>query len=129
MYSSPAENAADYKSNHLNADIDQASPHRLIQMLMQKLSTNLVQADSAMGNEMTARKGELISSSISIIDCLRASLSFDQTNGVAENLDRLYDFMNRELLQANLHNDCERLRTVSALVGEIKSAWDQIDTA
>lgn len=127
MYSSSADQAADYKSNHLNADVDQASPHRLIQMLMQKLSTNLVQADNAMGNEMTARKGELISNSISIIDCLRTSLSFEQTNGVAENLDRLYDFMTGELLQANLHNDRKRLGHVKALITEIKSAWDQID--
>ncbi len=119
--------AADYHTNHLQADIEAASPHRLIQMLMQRLVRNLQQADKAMERELTARKGELISASISIVDCLRASLSFDNKAGVADNLDRLYEFVSRELLLANLQNDRIRLAGALSVITEIKSAWDEID--
>ncbi len=119
--------AQDYKSNHAQADIEAASPHRLIQLLMQRLLTNLQQADNAMAEELTAQKGELISASISIVDCLRASLSFDNANGVADNLERLYDFVTRELLIANLNNERDRLQSAITVISEIKSAWDGID--
>lgn len=119
--------AADYHANHLQADIESASPHRLIQMLMQRLFRNLQQADQAMERDLTAKKGELIGASISIVDCLRASLSFDNSEGVADNLDRLYDFVSRELLLANLQNDREKLAAAITVVEEIKGAWDGID--
>ncbi|MEM7278575.1 MAG: flagellar export chaperone FliS [Pseudomonadota bacterium] len=116
----------DYKSVHLQADIDTANPHRLIQLLMHKLLANLIQARSHMESQTTNKKGELISRSISIIDCLRTSLNFDAGAKVSENLENLYDFMIRELLLSNMNNDLEQLGTVISLVSEIKDAWDQI---
>ncbi len=116
----------DYKAVHLQADIDAANPHRLIQLLMQRLLTNLIQARSHMETQTTNKKGELISQSISIIDCLRTSLNFDAGAVVSENLENLYNFMIRELLLSNMNDDLEQLGTVIGLVGEIKGAWDQI---
>ncbi len=45
---------------------------------------------------------------------------------MAENLDRLYDYMERQLLQANLKNDVNILDEVSSLLKEIKVGWDAI---
>lgn len=116
----------DYKAVHLAADIDAANPHRLIQLLMQRLLTNLIQARSHMESRTTNKKGELISRSISIIDCLRTSLNFDAGPKVSENLENLYNFMIRELLLSNMNDDLDQLGTVINLVSEIKDAWDQI---
>ncbi|NNM01577.1 MAG: flagellar protein FliS, partial [Gammaproteobacteria bacterium] len=42
------------------------------------------------------------------------------------NLDQLYDYMNRQLVFANLHNDVEKLNEVYELLGEIRAGWDGI---
>ncbi len=118
---------ADYRQSALEASVNEASPKRLIQLLMQKLLMNLNQAYAEMAAGSVQRKGELIGKSISIVDCLRTSLDFSHGADVTENLERLYDFMQRELLLANLHNRVDGLGAVIAVVEELKSAWDQVD--
>jgi len=115
-----------YKNVSLQSEIAAASPHRLIQMLMEGVVTKIAAARHCMQNANIAGKGESISMAISIIDGLRASL--DKANGgeIAENLDNLYDYMGRRLLIANLKNDESILLEVSDLISEIKSAWDAI---
>lgn len=126
MDRSPNSAVADYRSVHFENDIANASGHRLIQMLMQRLLADLMQAEQRMVAGEVARKGELISEAISIIDCLRTSLTFDNGGDVAANLDALYDYMIRTLLLANMNGDSEQLRSVTSLVEEIKGAWDAI---
>jgi flagellar protein FliS len=45
---------------------------------------------------------------------------------VSHNLDALYDYMCRRLMQANASNKPEWLDEVSRLLNEIRSAWLQI---
>jgi flagellar protein FliS len=42
------------------------------------------------------------------------------------NLDSLYDYMQRRLLEANLRNDVTIVDEVSDLLQTIKAAWDDI---
>ena len=119
-------NVSEYRDVHLEADVSAASPHRLIQLLMQRLMARLTQAGDEIRTRNVDAKGRLIGDAIAIVDCLRTSLDFDAGNDVAENLERLYDFMIRELLVVNLEDDLERLGAVTALVAEIKEAWDSI---
>jgi len=42
---------------------------------------------------------------------------------LAANLDDLYDYMARQLINANLQNKVETLDEVSGLLREIRSAW------
>jgi len=71
-------------------------------------------------------KGENISMAISIIDGLRVSLDKKRGGEIAENLDNLYDYMERRLFEANVKSDVAILDEVSGLLSEIKSAWDTI---
>jgi flagellar protein FliS len=45
---------------------------------------------------------------------------------VAGNLDRLYDYMGRRLLDANVNNDRAALEEVHRLLSGIKDAWDAL---
>ena len=45
---------------------------------------------------------------------------------IAANLDRLYDYMVRRLLEATSHNDIGMIDEVMGLLLEIKSGWDGI---
>jgi flagellar protein FliS len=76
-----------------------------------------------------AEKGRLIGSSMAIIDSLRASLNHAAGGELADNLDRLYDYMNRRLLEANMKNDPEILSEVVSLLKAVREAWDAIPQA
>ncbi len=115
-----------YKKMSVQGGVDSATPHRLIQMLMEGVLEKIATAKYHMEKNETAKKGENISVAISIIDGLRVSLDKPAGGEIAQNLDDLYEYMGRILLQANLKNDVSKLDEVSKLLNEIKSAWDAI---
>lgn len=115
-----------YQSVNTQAQAVDASPHRLIQMLMEGGLTRIAQARGAMEREQTAMKGELIGKAIGIIGGLRASLDLQQGGELASNLDRLYEYMASRLLEANVKNQAEYLDEVSGLLRNVKSGWDAI---
>ena len=103
-----------------------ANPHQLIQMLMQGVVDKVSVAKSAMAEGQVAVKGESISKAISIIDGLKASLDQEKGGDIAVNLNDLYDYMQRVLVEGNLSNDEGKFNEVISLMQEIKEAWDSI---
>lgn len=115
-----------YQAVNTQAQAVAADPHRLIQMLMEGGLTRLAQARGAMEREQTALKGELISKAIGIIGGLRQGLDLEKGGEIAGNLDSLYDYMTRRLMDANVKNDPAILEEVSGLLREVKDGWDAI---
>ena len=70
-----------------------------------------------------AGKGASISKAITIIEGLRTSLNKDVGGEVAQNLESLYHYMNRQLLIANATNDVQPLKEVEGLLAQIREAW------
>ena len=118
-----------YSKVGVASGVEQASPHRLIQMLMEGAIEKVAKAKGYMERKDIANKGSHISWAISIIDGLRASL--DKTNGgdIADNLDDLYDYMTRRLIRANMENNPDLLDEVISLLRSIKGAWEEIPSA
>jgi len=50
----------------------------------------------------------------------------DAGGEIANNLDDLYEYMGRRLLDANISNDTAILDEVCSLMIEIKGAWDAL---
>jgi len=123
-------NVTDDITPHHQVDIlsgtHEPSPHRLIQLLLEGALEKVAMAKSNMNQNLVAAKGENISAAISIIDNLMISLDKGIGGEVAENLESLYDYLNRRLLKANISNDSSILDEVSSLLGEIKWGWDNI---
>ena len=115
-----------YRQNHVQGGVAAATPHRLVQMLMEGVQEKLLSAKGYMAAKNIAKKGEHISWAISIIDSLRACLNTEQGGEVAENLGSLYDYMETRLLEANLKNDPAIIDEVGQLMAQIKSGWDAI---
>jgi flagellar protein FliS len=104
-----------------------ADPYQLILMLFDGALMAVATADSAMRGGRIAEKGEAISRAVDIVtNGLFASLDFSAGDELANRLAALYDYMGMRLLHANLHNDPAALNEVSRLLGEIKSAWEEI---
>jgi flagellar protein FliS len=101
-----------------------ASPHHLIQMLMEGALEKIALAKGSMANNEIASKGENISKGIAIIGGLKSSLNIELGGALAENLSNLYDYMANRLVVANLRNDESILDEVASLMVEIKMGWD-----
>jgi flagellar secretion chaperone FliS len=112
----------------LEAEVASASPHRLVEMLLDGALARIAKAQVHLERGETAEKGATISFAMQIIDGLRASLDMQRGGEIAANLDRLYDYMLRRLLEANLHGSSEMLTEVSGLLQEIRSGWVGIRT-
>ncbi len=117
---------AQYKRINTESALEGASPHRLIQMLLNGALDRLAQARGAMQREDVAQKGLLLGKAVSILGGLQASLDKSVDPEMTANLDSLYDYMQRRLLEANLRNDVALVDEVSDLLQTIKAAWDEI---
>ena len=115
-----------YKQVNVQSMVEGASPHRLIQMLMEGALEKMHFARGLMEEGRLGPKAEHISWTISIIDGLRISLDKDVGGEIAQNLEDLYDYMVRRLVEANLKNDVTIIDEVSDLLKQIKEAWDAI---
>lgn len=117
-----------YGQANLAATVESASPHRLIVMLFDGAIKAISLAKIHMQSGAVAEKGAAISKAIAIIEeGLRLSLDKEKGGELAENLDALYDYMARQLLEANIHNNLELLDVVHKLLTDIKEAWEGID--
>jgi flagellar protein FliS len=115
-----------YQNVSVQSEVFEASPHRLIQMLMEGCLERIAQARGAIGRNLQAEKGELIGKAISIIGGLREPLDHQVGGELSQNLDSLYDYMISRLLEANRANDVALLDEVTSLLREVKSGWDGI---
>ena len=115
-----------YNQVAVHTDVNTASPHKLIQMLMEAALDKLAKAKGLIANKQIAEKGNQIGTVVSIIDALKASLDHSVGGEISENLDALYDYMIRKLTEANVNNDIKLLDEVSKLLREIKAGWDSI---
>ncbi len=108
------------------AAVNYASPYHLIQMLLDGALARVAAARGHMERGEIAAKGVAIGKAISIIAGLRKSLNHQAGGDIAGNLERLYDYYERRLLEANANNDPKLLDEVTRLLGEIKQGWDGI---
>ncbi len=116
----------EYNKVNLQSDIEGATPHHLIQMLIDGALARLAQAKGHMSAKSTAQKGEDIGMAISIIGGLRDSLDHDKGGEIVGNLDSLYEYMTNRLIESNINNDISIVEEVHDLLMEIKFAWDGI---
>jgi flagellar protein FliS len=118
-----------YQQVSTQAQVLEASPHRLIQMLMEGGLSRLAQAKGAMSRGQIAEKGVLIGKAIDIIGGLREALDPEKGGQIAGNLNELYVYMTTSLIEANRKNDMAKIDEVAKLLRTVKEGWDGIAPA
>ena len=121
-------------SSYRETRVKTASQGQLIIMLyedaLRHLDRGLELLSLNTGGKTDPGNIEKISKSIlkvqEIITELTVSLDFEQGGEIAKNLFSLYTWFNRELLQANIHQDIRRITAVRNQLNELKSAWAEI---
>jgi flagellar secretion chaperone FliS len=115
-----------YQNDGLANEIRSASPHRLIQILLEHALGEIIQAKNYINIGDIPGKCRAISRCMSMIISLRASLNKDLGGEIAYNLDRLYEFIENHLLKANIESSNEYLSEVESILRTIKEGWDGI---
>lgn len=117
---------AAYGAVKVHSAIEGASPPQLISMLFDGVSSRLNQSLTAIEAGEIAKKGELISQTISILEYLTAVLDENKAPEVANNLQGLYRYMVKTLLNANINNDPTAIEEVISLMTEVRDAWTEM---
>ncbi len=114
---------ASYRQMDAYGQVEQANGHELVRLLLETLSVRITEAKNCIGEGDIVEKITRLTKALDILDGLRMSLDIEQGGDIASNLDDLYDYMQRQLIKANAHNDVAILDEVKGLVEEIKGAW------
>ena len=127
-YASMSNNISHYNQVDRVSGVSDADPHRLVQMLLEGALGKIAVVKGLMERKEIAKKGEVISQAVLIVAGLRSSLDLSAGGELAANLDNIYEYIERRLLEANIKNDVTMLDEVSKLLHEIKAGWESIPT-
>ncbi len=108
-------------------EIKTASPARLVAMLYEGAITALRQAIQAIEAGEIERRWSANSRAGDIIEHLLLTLDLERGGEIAADLERLYKFMMRQLVNVDVHNDPAPARAVIALLEPLHRSWCQLD--
>ena len=129
-YAPMRRGAQTYAQVGLETDVNSASPEKLISLLFEGARKAIARARFAFENNDVPARGMAISKAVAIVsEGLRAALNLEAGGEVAANLQELYIYIERCLLQANLHADASKLDEADRLLADIASAWNEIEPA
>jgi len=103
-----------------------ANKEKLLIMLYQGCIKFLRLAKKSIEEEDIQGANNYIIRSQDIIRELMNTLDMEKGGEVATNLYSLYDFMNRQLIEANVDKDIEKIETVEEMMMELLESWKQI---
>jgi len=117
-------NANKYADVHTQSVAEDASPHKLIQLLMAGFLMRVNMAKGAIERKDFQEKSIQISKAVNIIGGLVDGLDFEKGGEISNNLNSLYEYITRRLFSASAENNIEILEEVGNLMKEIKIGWD-----
>ena len=116
-----------YKRASVEASVDQADPHQLVNLLFEALQRAIGGAKLHMQAGDIPNKCKQIGNAISILEeGLKAPLDLQKGGEIAANLHSLYEYCVNRLLLANVKNDTAILDEVARLIEPVAGGWKQI---
>jgi flagellar protein FliS len=117
-----------YQTVAVQTSVATADPHRMTLLLYDGAIEAVRLALAHMGTPRIAAKCEAIGKAVCILEeGLKASIDHKAGGQLAERLVALYEYITMRLLQGNLHNDRKALEEAGKLLGDLRSAWAQIE--
>ncbi|CAB3715105.1 MAG: flagellar export chaperone FliS [Achromobacter sp.] len=119
-----SQSVRSYADIGLETQVLGASPERLITLLYLGARAAIGQARIHLQEGRVAERGAAISKAIKIVDeGLKTGLNMEAGGEIAANLARLYDYIVRTLLTANLKANAEQLDIADRLLADLAEAW------
>jgi flagellar secretion chaperone FliS len=118
---SPSSSAA-YKQQSILT----ATPGQLVVMLYDGCLRFLNQSAYAMREGNLAEAGTRMARAEAIIEELLSTLDLEKGGVIASRLQGIYVFSHRQLMEARLERDADKIDTVSGLLSELRDSWAQV---
>ncbi len=106
--------------------VEAADSHRLIELLYEGALSRIAQAKGALRQGRIDIRGTKISHAINIVLGLRDALNPAQGAELANNLDALYDYIQRLLMDAHKEGSEAKLDEATQLLSQLAGAWREI---
>lgn len=103
-----------------------ADPKRLVIMCYSAAISNLRMASECYESGNYETKAKAIQKAQDIICELINAIDFERGGEVARNLNALYNFMYRHILESDLKKDAQGIVKIADMLEELKSAWEEI---
>jgi flagellar protein FliS len=107
-------------------DVLTADPKRLVLMCYSAAIGNLRTAAECYESGDYETKARTLQKADDIICELINAIDFEKGGEVARNLNALYNFMHRHILESDLKKDVRGLLKIAGMLEELKSAWEEI---
>ncbi len=112
--------------NYQKTQVTTASKEKILLMLYEGAIRFTKHAIVAMEEKKIAEKGKYISKATAILSELMATLDFKVGGQLAAELENLYVFMIDKLIEGNIRNDVECLRSVENILRTLYVAWQDV---
>lgn len=103
-----------------------ADPKKLILFCYRQAILNLKAAREHYLATEYEEKAKNLQKTLDIICELNNALDFEKGGSIARNLDKLYKYMTRCLLEADIKKDLNAFASIIAMLEELESAWKAI---
>ena len=110
------------RNRYVSDTVATVSPARLVTMLYDSLVGDLVRAEQALTDGSRQEANERLLHAQAIVTELRVSLDVSLWEG-GPALAGLYDFVLRELIDANVQRDAAKVASCRRLVEPLRDAW------
>ena len=114
-----------YLNQYKNNQIFSASPEQIMIMLYDGAIRFLTQAMQGIDEGNIELKNNGINRAMAIVMEFRNTLDHNIGGEIAANLDSLYDFMIREMIQANIKKDRQKLQAVHTMLSDLRDTWKE----
>jgi len=115
-----------YQKTNVNAELAVADPYYVTKLLYQGLFERIAQAKGAIERGDLALKAKKLSSATAILENLRSTLDFSQSESIAQSLFDIYSYMLDQIADATINVDTVHLDNALRAFMPIKKAWDAI---
>lgn len=114
-----------YTNNYLASQVNTASPEQLMLMLYDGAVRFASLAIKAIEENAPDKRSYYINKTYAILSEFAATLDHNQDAQLAENLDALYNYMQQQLMKANLKNDPKPVGEVKDMLSDLRKTWAQ----
>ncbi|MFZ7112559.1 MAG: flagellar export chaperone FliS [Desulfatiglandales bacterium] len=108
--------------------VETAGKMDLVVLCYEKTIQFLDKARTYYQEEKFDQKQDMLNRALGIISELNAALDYDKGGKIAENLETIYNYVTRRLIQGDLQRDLTAFDESMRLMKDLKGAWVSIAT-
>ena len=115
-------------ARYQKTSVETARDIDLVIMCYEKAIQALVQAQSHYEKDEFEQKAKKLQTALNIITHLQGNLDFEKGGQIARNLDALYTYTNKRILELDIRHEPQGFCDVIKIMNELKDAWEGIES-